>query len=480
MHDEQSSYAVAEANRLALVSPAGFGKTELICSLVDECDGKALVLTHTRAGVTALRKRFAKNGISSAQATVTTIAGYCEFWASSYPSRSGFTGFSYMRNLKSKENEYYRDLYIGATQVVSSGWAQRVIRTSYKLIVVDEYQDCTQTQQELILALSKEVMLRVLGDPMQGIFYWIKDEDLVDWKNLSFPYDELKSKPWRWINSGHPNLGEVVSSIRNDLIPTLTGHSVNVDLYSYGDGIHLISKESISKGALPREVRESQSVLFLTGTIRQQLSFARQTFGFQCEEKIDPEELIALADAVDNSAGPELCLSVLSFCKLCFTKVTENLGSYISRLEKGSVDFSRIRKLPHVGAVLSKIATDGIPYDIAILLKSLRAESEFRVYRASLISEAISVLDDAVDSGRPIREEMDNRRLGIQQGGHNRYRFTSSRTVLSKGLEYETVLVDASSITDARDFYVAISRCTMDLYVISDSPILHFNGIDCS
>lgn len=54
-----------------------------------------------------------------------------------------------------------------------------------------------------------------------------------------------------------------------------------------------------------------------------------------------------------------------------------------------------------------------------------------------------------------------------------RSKYTVLRPVLSKGLEYRTAIVDATSITDPRDFYVAISRCTNSLYIVTDNPVLH-------
>lgn len=68
---------------------------------------------------------------------------------------------------------------------------------------------------------------------------------------------------------------------------------------------------------------------------------------------------------------------------------------------------------------------------------------------------------------------------GDMESYESRYRFkhVASRTVLSKGLELDIVIVDATTVTDPRDFYVAVSRCRLGLIVIANGRTLHFDGI---
>ena len=54
------------------------------------------------------------------------------------------------------------------------------------------------------------------------------------------------------------------------------------------------------------------------------------------------------------------------------------------------------------------------------------------------------------------------------------FRFLSSRTVLSKGLEYECVVIDMRGNLKAKDFYVAMTRATKMVYVISSNTTLYF------
>lgn len=58
-------------------APAGYGKSRLIADAVLGCtEGKQLILTHTHAGVNALRKHLKDVGVGAKQFEIDTIAGW--------------------------------------------------------------------------------------------------------------------------------------------------------------------------------------------------------------------------------------------------------------------------------------------------------------------------------------------------------------------------------------------------------------------
>ncbi|MBL6464459.1 MAG: AAA family ATPase [Senegalimassilia sp.] len=152
-------------SRIAFIAPAGYGKTQAIVNRVKDTEGKALVLTHTNAGVTALGNRLRLAGVEPACCEVSTIASYCEKWVKAYPKTAGFDELSTFTG-----SAYYDQLYPAAGQVFSKDWAQHVLSESYSCVIVDEYQDCTICQQEALFALSAGLDFIVYGDPMQSIF----------------------------------------------------------------------------------------------------------------------------------------------------------------------------------------------------------------------------------------------------------------------------------------------------------------------
>ena len=69
MPDTSDLFALGTA---AVVAPAGHGKTEIIAN-VAALGGRALILTHTHAGVHAIRARIKRLGIPHACVAVDTI-----------------------------------------------------------------------------------------------------------------------------------------------------------------------------------------------------------------------------------------------------------------------------------------------------------------------------------------------------------------------------------------------------------------------
>src|SRR5690348_11278782 len=72
--------------------PAGCGKTELIASVTKaaaDADRRSLVLTHTHAGVDALRRRLRRVGVPTASVNVRTLDSWCFDLIRSFPMLSG-------------------------------------------------------------------------------------------------------------------------------------------------------------------------------------------------------------------------------------------------------------------------------------------------------------------------------------------------------------------------------------------------------
>lgn len=227
-------------SRIAFIAPAGYGKTQAIVNRVKDTEGKALVLTHTNAGVTALGNRLRLAGVEPACCEVSTIASYCEKWVKAYPKTAGFDELSTFTG-----SAYYDQLYPAAGQVFSKDWAQHVLSESYSCVIVDEYQDCTICQQEALFALSAGLDFIVYGDPMQSIFYW--SGNLVSMENSSFSVRPLDARPYRWINAGAEELGNEIARIRDALLPTLRGKSVSLSLGGGVKGVTFVDAEDAKK-----------------------------------------------------------------------------------------------------------------------------------------------------------------------------------------------------------------------------------------
>ena len=165
--------ALAHASSGFVESPAGCGKTEAIIRTVGNyCTGRQLILTHTHAGVDALRQRFRQHSVPSIKYHIDTIAGWAWGWVRKYPENAGYTG--------STEIAQWNDVYAAMSVLLQKEFVRFGVTNSYTGIIVDEYQDCTVPMHRLIVQLKALVPCRVLGDDLQGIFGF-RSDPLVEW-----------------------------------------------------------------------------------------------------------------------------------------------------------------------------------------------------------------------------------------------------------------------------------------------------------
>jgi superfamily I DNA/RNA helicase len=176
---------------------AGTGKTQVVAALAAlalERGERALILTHTNAGVEALRCRLRDFGVQGSSVRVDTIASWSFSLVRRYPLLSGLTVGCLPEWSRSKE------YYGGAARAVRTRAMRRMLEASYEFVVVDEYQDCVIEQHDLVLAIQESLPVCVFGDPLQNVFNF-KDNVTVKWAiNVipTWPAVTLPVFPWRW------------------------------------------------------------------------------------------------------------------------------------------------------------------------------------------------------------------------------------------------------------------------------------------
>ena len=140
---------ILSLSRRAIVAPAGHGKTELIAK-VAALGRRTLVLTHTHAGVHAIKARLKRMHVPADSVVVDTIASWARRYVQAFPSRSGRPEL----NLNKPD---WDDMYLGAVSILNSPVVQEVIKASYDRVLIDEYQDCEQHQHSIAARLSSIV-----------------------------------------------------------------------------------------------------------------------------------------------------------------------------------------------------------------------------------------------------------------------------------------------------------------------------------
>ena len=207
---EEVYQAIAQALSGFVESPAGCGKTEAIVRTVGTyCSDPQLVLTHTHAGVDALRQRFRKHRVPTNRYSVDTIAGWAWGWVRKYPDNAGYRG--------SKDIAEWSEVYAAMSNLLQKDFVRQGILNSHAGIIVDEYQDCTIAMHQLMVQLKRFLPCRVLGDDLQGIFGF-RNDPLIDWSDVEGEFiNDLGAleTPYRWIKANNEPLGRWLLGTRH-------------------------------------------------------------------------------------------------------------------------------------------------------------------------------------------------------------------------------------------------------------------------
>jgi len=195
----------------SIIAPAGHGKTELIAK-VAALGHRSLILTHTHAGVHALRARLKRLKVPHSAVAVDTIAGWCMRYGHAFP------GIAKPCADMPKSDAEWNQLYVGPIDALQISAIREVVRSSYDRILIDEYQDCGANQHALAIELSKIVPTLIFGDPMQGIFEFAGAT--LSWNNdiyPHFPLANILTIPHRW-NGKNADLGQWIAETREKLM----------------------------------------------------------------------------------------------------------------------------------------------------------------------------------------------------------------------------------------------------------------------
>ena len=346
-----------------------------------------------------------------------------------------------------------------------------VLERSYSGVYVDEYQDCSMPQHEIVVALSEILPCRLLGDPMQGIFDFA--EPTVDWRRDIVPYFERLpdlATPHRWLTV-NPELGRWLAEARSRLI---LGSPINL---RDAPAQWLRKTPASQVTACQRAADLTDGSIVAIGKWANECHELASKLGgtFGSMEELDCRDLMAFARQLDSqNSGHLWAAKMIDFASSCFTAIRSRLAGYRSQYGAGSTpDASRLTTNRGVVQALNRVVSEPSVGTLVAAARVLERTPGARLYRRELWHEMKTTLrthsgserESITDTAWYVRDR--SRRNG--RPPENRI---VSRTLLVKGLEFDhAVVTDADRLTP-KEVYVAMTRGRGGLTVLSDELIL--------
>ena len=462
-----------------VVAPAGYGKTHLIAESTARSAGRQLILTHTYAGVNALRRKMRVLGVSDDLYRIDTIASWALRLSLSY------SGTSDWEIERPADNDQWGALYEACASLLDHEFVRQIVRASYDGLYVDEYQDCSIAQHGIVLKLARDLPSRVLGDPLQGIFDF-GGQNPVDWARdveANFMCLGVLNVPHRWIQAGTDDLGGWLNGVRQCLEQgrpvNLTGerpHTVrlvqadadpqvllqsqgNTCRYFNGDRAHTVI--AIHKGSQEYKAKCHNLSRNLSGS-------------FSSIEEIEGKDLFSFIRSIDKArTNADRLRHVITFAKKCMIAVVQSLPAAAARGDH--VDIRANTRNPEVARAANAYLAEPTSAGMASFLRAIRRTANVNVIRADLLNRALGVLRKQV-----LHPELSLAEAAEKYHGEFRYRGRPvgrrrliGTTLLVKGLEFDhAIVLDAASLSK-KELYVALTRGARSLTIISTNAVLN-------
>ncbi|QGY80268.1 DNA helicase UvrD [Sphingorhabdus lacus] len=454
-------------DRGTVTAPAGCGKTHLIAqALTRHSETKpVLVLTHTNAGVAALRARLDKAGVAPGRYRLSTIDGWCMRLLTLFPKRGGHDpAILSIGNPKA----HYPAIRQAAGVLLRDGHINDVLAATYDRLIVDEYQDCSQVQHAIIYYAAQSLRTCVLGDPMQAIFGF-QGNTLADWDQhvcAHFPVAAELTKPWRWINAGEEGFGRYLLDVRRALV---AGQSVDLAAAPPNiSWVHLDGTEDhqrrLRAGAVATADGEKVLIIADSKSPNGQRQFASQIHGAVTVENVDMRDLVTFGENIDLSS-PELLDHVVTFATTVMTNTGgANLLNRVATLRAGR----ERRPASPVEAEAMRLVEKPSYAAAADLLVEIGKEHGVRTHRPAILRGALRLLKSCGDDA-----DMSPANAAVQERERSRLigrplaKRTVGSTLLLKGLEADAAVILDPSDMDRRHLYVAMTRGAKRLIICS-------------
>ncbi|MDQ1104817.1 UvrD-helicase domain-containing protein [Nocardioides zeae] len=471
-----------EALPASVVLPAGTGKTHLLAataSRIAAADGRALVLTHTNAGVSAINSRLKRFGLSGGDAHVATITSLAFRLARAYPVLGGLMVPKVM--VPADSPVYVR----AATKVVAAEHIKAVLAATYTHVLIDEYQDCNVGQHQLVLALRDAVgQVGVLGDHLQAIFGF--SDPLPNWDDViaDFPkHADIDPQPHRW-RGYNEDLGGWLLRVRERLKP---GATLNLASGNYPDRVTYTNIAGNHAGLtaaatslLNKPADETVLIIAANDGIARYL--AGELKGtYTVMEEIEGKFMAKWLDKLEQTEPADYASWLFEFTKKCHcghgALEPKPVGKrYVDR--KTGADLLSAKREPVRVTIeaLDKLVNNPTLTELAAAMDVIPTTGALRLHSHEAWYDVKTAIRGAIGHGddkKVLREELAKARDVLRHTGRRERRRIISRTLLVKGLEYDHVLIaDIGKHLEVNDLYVALTRARRSIHILGTTDTI--------
>lgn len=469
--------AVLDSKIGSIVAPAGCGKTHLITGALSIKPHKPiLVLTHTTAGVSALKLRLRRLSVPPSHYVITTIDGWVLRIAKNFPASCPITASPDVPRY------FYPDIRLSVLRALNLGGLSESIKATYSRLLVDEYQDCDINQHCIVSALAEVLPTVVFGDPMQCIFDFAGPMPNWEGEVLNrFPLLGTLDTPWRWNNAGAPELGEWVLSAREAL-----QHGINLDFTNCPAHVkwhqltgnastNLVNQQTIQQNIINQNTAGSLLVIGSSMDVNSRHKHAQNSPTTQVVEPVQLTDIITAAGKFDRFSGIQLAKSVLQIASTMATNIEiSKIAPHINSILNGN---NTQVPNPLEQALYNLVHSNIRPNILNVLLEIEKSEG-VNLYRTN----AYTALKDSVSFSitspdKTISEATNIVREQLRQRGESRIpQRAIGSTLLLKGLEAEHCLILNANRQEMNknNLYVALSRGAKTINIFSQENSIQY------
>lgn len=455
-----------DIERGLVTAPAGCGKTHLIAQSVaqHQASKPVLILTHTNAGVAALRNRLNRLEISRKSYRLSTVDGMAIRLVSSFPKRRGI-GIDTLKLLNPKAD--YPRIRQAACALLKDGTFLEILRANYSNLIVDEYQDCSILQHTLITAIATAIPTCILGDPLQAVFTF---QPLPKWTDVCslFPFVQELDVPWRWKIAGTEEFGHWLLDIRTKFLArvpidfSIAPKEVTLFLL---DNLNTCFDCQVAAAQLKPPTPDSTILIIGAGTSPpQHRKFAKRIYGAVTVESVDLRDLTNFAKQFDFTAQ-DAVNRLIDFASNIMTNVdAQNFHRRIISLEKNTA--TRAPSIPETIAL--QFIKEPTPSNAAELLVSLNKEQDVKCHRPEIFRACVRSLNAcSLEKSISFHDAAIATRESNRLHGRSLPKKAVGSTLLLKGLESDVSVILNTHEHNFSSLYVAMTRGSKRLIVCS-------------